>query len=376
MNTHSERAGRNARAAHASAHAAAHAEIVKRLKRRHAAQPFVLLVSSSHPHLGHRLAVELARRGHEFAVPPIEKSVFADGEKYLRVDCDENGFKGMPTFVLGSVHSQTADSRECGAFKNHLLEMLLLVNAARSNGAGKIVALLPYYAYGRQERVNKPGEPLSALAIRDALRAAGANEVVAVDLHAPRAVEGVRNLMPTWLFAERARELLGAKTVLPGKAVVFAPDKGAYDRATALAKLLKSRHGAARVAWAEKQRPEHDKSFIAAFHGDVAQMDVVTWDDIASTLGTLSHGVKHLKDLKAKRVFVFATHAVLVGKAWQRLDKSRLEKFVVTDSIPLENRALSLEDSQVLRHLARSRKLEVITLAPLLADFIEADLTK
>jgi ribose-phosphate pyrophosphokinase len=166
--------------------------------------------------------------------------------------------------------------------------------------------------------------------------------------------------------------------VLQGRVVVFAPDKGSFDRAQALAKLLRSRRGAARVAWAEKRRPEHDKSFIAAFHGagDVRGNDVVTWDDIASTLGTLAHGVKHLKSLGAKRVFVFATHGVLVGKAWKRLGESRLEKFVVTDSIPLENRALSLEDREVLRRLVRSRRLEVVSLAPLLADFIEADLAR
>ncbi|MEM0475949.1 MAG: ribose-phosphate diphosphokinase, partial [Candidatus Norongarragalinales archaeon] len=280
--------------------------------------------------------------------------------------------KNKTVFVLGSVHSQSFKQ------KNFFLEMLLLLSAAKANGASRVVALLPYYAYGRQERVSKPGEPLSAQAVRDALRAAGADEIVAVDVHAPSELHGVKNLMPTLLFAERARELLGAAAVLGGRVAVFAPDKGSFDRALALAKLLKSRRGPARVAWAEKHRPERDKSFISEVHGasDVRGCDVVTWDDIASTLGTLSHGVKHLKALGARRVFVFATHAVLVGKAWRRLAASRLEKFVVTDSIPLENRLLSLEDSQVLRRLVRFRKLEVLSLAPLLADFIEADLAQ
>ncbi|MFH0973847.1 MAG: ribose-phosphate diphosphokinase, partial [Candidatus Micrarchaeota archaeon] len=302
---------------------------------------FVLLVSSSHERLGQRLKNELARRRAEFEAPEIERSVFADGENYLRADCGERGergFNGKTVYVLGSVHSQSSEQ------KNYLLEMLLLLSAAKANGASRVCALLPFYAYGRQERVNKPGEALSALAVRDALLAAGADEIVAVDVHAPHAIHGVRNLLPTWLFAERARELLGLKALLPGKVAVFAPDKGSYDRAVALAKLLKSRRGPARVAWAEKQRPEHDKSFIAAFHGDVEGFDVVTWDDIASTLGTLSHGVKHLKELGAKRVFVFATHGVLVGKAWRRLGESRLEKFIISDSIPLEHRALSLDD--------------------------------
>ncbi len=340
--------------------------VVKRLKH----PAFALLVSSSHESLGRRLQEEFARRGTVFEAPAIQRSVFADGENYLRAGCGERGFAGKTVYVLGSVHSQSSERR------NYFLEMLLLSSAAKANGAVRVVALLPYYAYGRQERVNKPGEPLSAQAVRDALHAAGADEVVAVDVHAPREVRGCRNLMPTWLFAERARELLGARAILSGRVAVFAPDKGAFDRAAALSKLLKSRHGHARVAWAEKERPEHDKSFIAAFHGDVEGCDVVMWDDIASTLGTLSHGVKRLRELGAKRVFVFATHGILVGKAWQRLEKSKLEKFVVTDSIPLENRALSLDDSQALRHLVRARKIEAVSLAPLLADFIEADLAK
>ncbi|NYZ78411.1 ribose-phosphate pyrophosphokinase [Candidatus Micrarchaeota archaeon] len=320
------------------------------------AREVVVVVGSAHPeNIGVQVVGELKKLGVPASRGLFEEKTFADGEKYVRLE-KASGLANKDFFIIQSVHTPSKPGEK------HFLQLLHLISAAKANGAHSVHVVMPYYAYGRQERVSKPGEAEVAQTIFNAIKGAGADSVSAVDVHAPHAMPaGLKNVMPTDLWLKELAKM-GFK---PEDTVVFAGDKGALPRVNALA----DKSGAS-IAKADKIRPEHDKCFLVGFSGDVNKRFVLSLDDILSTGGTFGHSAKELKRRGARKVYGFITHLVGVGKAWSRLEKAKVDAVFVTDSLPLEGRKLSSWDKRRVERLLKSRKLRIVPIAPLLAKTI------
>ncbi|MBN2245002.1 MAG: ribose-phosphate pyrophosphokinase [Candidatus Aminicenantes bacterium] len=255
---------------------------------------------------------------------------FSDGE--IRFYIDEN-VRGADVFVI---QSGVYDSNF------HLMEMFIMIDAFKRASAERITAVVPYYAYARQDWKDKPRVPLSARLVADLLEAAGANRVLTMDLHSPQ-IQGffsvpVDNLVAAPVLAQYI-ETLALKDI-----TIVSPDAGGVGRARAFAKRLN-----AKLAIIDKRRPEPNVAEVIHVIGDVKEKDVVILDDMVDTAGTLTLSVEALKEQGAKKVFAACTHPILSGEAVKRIMNSSLEKLIVTNTIPLKQ---ELQDSDKCRVLS------------------------
>ncbi|MGQ9800309.1 MAG: ribose-phosphate pyrophosphokinase [Candidatus Saccharicenans sp.] len=279
---------------------------------------------SSNPQLAQRIAsylnIELGR---------CVLDRFADGEIHFYID--EN-VRGEDVFVIQSGCSDT---------NFHLMELFLMLDAFKRASAGRITAVIPYFAYARQDWKDRPRVPISARLMADLLETAGANRVLTMDLHSPQ-IQGffsipVDNLMAAPVIANHIRTLNLANLT------IVSPDAGGVGRARVFAKRLD-----ARLAIIDKRRPAPNVAQVLHVIGEVRDQDVVIFDDMVDTAGTLTLGVEALRREGARRIFAACTHPVLSGEAVERIEKSGLEKVFVTDTIPLKDRADRSERFQVL----------------------------
>jgi ribose-phosphate pyrophosphokinase len=246
---------------------------------------------------------------------------FSDGE--INVEIHES-VRGMDVFVIQSI---------CSPVNNNLMELLILIDALKRASAERITAVLPYYGYARQDRKVLPRAPISAKLVADLITAAGASRVLTVDLHAGQ-IQGFFNIPVDHLFA--APVLLEYLRALQNEIVVVSPDAGGVERARAFAKRLN-----ASLAIIDKRREAPNVSQVMNIIGDVEGLTVVLLDDLVDTGGTLARAANALMEKGAKEIFACCTHPVLSGQAVNILAESPIKEMVVTDSIPLGEKAMN-----------------------------------
>ncbi|HIW69967.1 MAG TPA: ribose-phosphate diphosphokinase [Candidatus Limosilactobacillus merdipullorum] len=242
---------------------------------------------------------------------------FSDGEIQINI---EESIRGDNVYVIQSTSAPVNDN---------LMELLIMIDALRRASANTINVVLPYYGYARQDRKTRSREPITAKLVANMIEHAGADRVLALDLHAAQ-IQGffdipVDHLMGAPLLADYFIENGIAKD-----AVVISPDHGGVTRARALAEFLK-----APIAIIDKRRPRANVAQIMNIIGDVRGKKCIMLDDMIDTAGTITLGSEALMKQGAKEVYAAATHAVLSGPAIERLEKSPLKEVVVTDSIQL-----------------------------------------
>ena len=266
---------------------------------------------------------------------------FADGEIYVEIN--EN-IRGNSVFVIQATATPANDN---------LMELLLCIDALRRSSAKNITAVIPYFGYARQDRKVVPRTSISAKLVSNLITNAGAHRVVTVDLHAGQ-IQGffdmpVDNLFTTPIFARYIRKNIKSKNL-----ICVSPDAGGIERTRGLATKIK-----ADLAIIDKRRPEPGNSKVMNIVGDVQGKDCIIVDDIIDSGGTIVNAADALVKKGAKNVYVFVTHAVLSGDAISKLQKSKIKKLVITDSI---------DNSKKIR---KASKIEVLSIAQLMAEAIK-----
>jgi ribose-phosphate pyrophosphokinase len=284
------------------------------------------------------LAEEIAKT-LQLPLGDADVSRFSDGEVYVQIN--EN-VRGQDVFVIQPT---------CPPVNDHLMELLVMIDAFKHASARRITAVLPYYGYGRQDRKVQPRVPITAKLVADLLTAAGAQRLLAVDLHAGQ-IQGFFNIPVDHLFAAPPVIIdhLAKKDL--NDPVLVSPDAGGVERARALAKRLK-----AGLAIIDKRREGNNVAQFMHLIGDVKGRDAVIVDDMIDTAGTLIQAVDALRREGANRVLACAVHGVLSGPAITRIKESILEEVIITNTVPLTPE----------RQLP---KIRVLSVAPLLAEAI------
>ncbi len=234
----------------------------------------------------------------------------------------------------------------------HLMELLVFLDALKRASAKSITAVIPYFGYARQDRKVKPRTPISAKLVADLLSTAGATRVISMDLHAGQ-IQGFFNVPFDHLFSmpvllEHMRTHYGSDNI-----VIVSPDAGGVERARAFSKRLN-----ATLAIIDKRREKPNEAKVMNIVGDVEGKTAVLIDDMIDTAGTISEAAAALTEKGAHKVICYCTHPVLSGPAVQRLSESKIENVVVTDSIPLSSQA------------EKNNKFTVLSIAPLLGEAI------
>jgi ribose-phosphate pyrophosphokinase len=277
----------------------------------------------------------------EIPMGRAESTRFSDGEIFVRIG--EN-VRGVDVYVVQPT---------CTPVNDHLMELLVMVDALKRASAGSITAVLPYFGYARQDRKVAPRTPITAKLTADLLTAAGVSRVVSVDLHAGQ-IQGFFAQPFDHLYANRVF-LDYLKQKFQAEPPVFvSPDAGGVERTRAYAKRMN-----ADLAIIDKRREKANVSEVMHIIGNVSGRDCIIVDDMIDTAGTLCNAADALAEAGARRVFAAATHAVLSGPAIKRIGASKLEEVVITDTIPLRPEAVE------------TGKFKVLTVARLLGEAIK-----
>ena len=266
---------------------------------------------------------------------------FRDGEAYVQI---QENVRGADVFVIQPT-SRPVDE--------HLMELLLMIDALKRASARRITAVIPYYGYGRQDRKDKPRSPISAKLVADLLTTAGANRALIIDPHASQ-TQGFFNIPVDPLFASPVLVGHFKDLNLPNLTVV-SPDAGGVERARFFAKKMDSA-----LAIMDKRRVEMNEAEIMHVIGDVRGRTCLVLDDLIDTAGTLVKTAAALMDNGASAVYACASHPVLSGPAVESIAQSCIQQVVVTDTIPLGEAA------------GREPKITVRTVAGLIGRAIQA----
>lgn len=278
----------------------------------------MILSGTANPELAREVAEYL-----ELGVAPVKIQPFSDGEIYVQV---QESVRGLDCFVIQST---------CAPVNENLMELLILLDALKRASAGRITVVMPYFGYGRQDRKAAGREAITAKLVADLLTTAGAQRVVALDLHAPQ-IMGFFNILVDHLYGSPVLlDYVGAMN--QSDIVLVSPDVGGVARARAFAKKL----GDAPIAIIDKRRSQHNVAEVYSVVGDVKGKVAIMVDDMVDTAGTLVKGAELLKREGARSIYACATHAVLSGPANERLDDSPIEKLIVTNSIPHDPKSIS-----------------------------------
>jgi ribose-phosphate pyrophosphokinase len=265
---------------------------------------------------------------------------FSDGE--INVEINES-VRGMDVFVVQS---------SCPPVNDHLMELLILMDALKRASAERINAVIPYYGYARQDKKILPRAPISAKLVADLLTVAGASRILTMELHASQ-IQGFFDIPVDHLYASSIISEY-VKERFHGDLVIVSPDAGGVERARAFAKRLN-----ASLAIIDKRREMPNVAKAMHIIGDISGKDAILIDDMVDTAGTLTSAAFALKEGGAENVYAYCTHPVLSGQAVSRVMESPLQEIIVTDPIPLKGEAASCE------------KVKVLTVAPLLAEAIK-----
>ena len=292
-----------------------------------------LFTGNAHRALAEEIAASLG-----LAVGQAEMAHFSDGEVFVQIN--EN-VRGADVFLLQPT---------CPPVNDTLMELLIMLDAFKRASAERITAVLPYYGYARQDRKVQPRVPISAKLVADLLPVAGAQRILALDLHAGQ-IQGFFDIPVDHLFAAPVIIDYVAQKGL-SDLVVVSPDAGGVERARAIAKRLH-----AGLAIIDKRRDGPNVALFMHLIGDVRGRDCLIIDDMIDTAGTLVQAADALEREGARRIMACGTHPVLSGPAMARIVGSPLEELVVTNSIPLGKDKLH-------------PKITVLSVAPLLAEAI------
>src|SRR6476620_1859616 len=266
---------------------------------------------------------ELAKEIAAFLGAPVGQARlrrFPDTEVSLQID--EN-IRGTDVFIV-----QPTCATPRGSVDQHLMELMIMVDAFRRSSAARITAVLPYYGYARQDRKDKPRVPISAKLVANVLGAAGTNRVLTMDLHKAQ-IQGFFDIPVDHLFAAPVIIEYLARRQYPDMTIV-APDAGGAERARAYAKRLD-----AELAVIDKRRsPDDGTAEVMNVIGDVEGRTCIIQDDIIDTAGTIQKAVHALKANGAARVLACVVHGVLSGLVIQRIEESPLDELIVTNTIP------------------------------------------
>jgi ribose-phosphate pyrophosphokinase len=290
----------------------------------------------SHEELAERIAEQLG-----VGLGEVERKSFANGETYIRY---EESIRGADLFIV-----QTG----CEPIDRNLMELLLMIQAARLGSAKRVTAVIPLFPYARQDRKAKPREPITARLVADLLQVAGADRVLTMDLHAGQ-IQGfftipVDHMTALPLFARHFRDL-----GLHGEGVVsVSPDTGRAKQAERFAEMIGSE-----FAIMHKSRPAHDVAAVTEIAGRVRGKRAIIGDDVIMTGGTMTANVRALEEHGASEVWLFATHGLFCGDALERFaGDDAIKGIVVTDTVPIDLRT-------------RPEKLTVLPSSFLLAETI------
>ncbi|MCF8221581.1 MAG: ribose-phosphate pyrophosphokinase [Bacteroidales bacterium] len=262
---------------------------------------------------------------------------FSDGEFQPRID---ESVRGCTVFIIQSTFPPA----------ENLMELLLMIDAAKRASAYKVIAVIPYFGLARQDRKDRPRVSIAAKVVADLLEAVGVDRVMTLDLHADQ-IQGffsvpVDHLYASFLFANYIKEMS------LDNITISAPDMGGSKRANAYSRHLKSE-----MVLSYKLRKKPNVVEEISIIGEVKDRNVLIIDDMVDTAGTLTLASQIIMDNGAKSVNAFATHPVLSGPAYERIEDSPIKKLVVTDSIPIKR---------------QSPKIEVLSIAKLFAETIDA----
>jgi ribose-phosphate pyrophosphokinase len=289
----------------------------------------------SHPDLAQKISEHVGVEPGE-----VRFETFANDETYCRY---EESIRGADVFIV-----QTG----CPPVDKNLMELLLMIQAAKLASAKRITAVVPWFPYSRQDRKAKPREPISARLVADMLQLAGVDRVLTMDLHAGQ-IQGfftipVDHLTALQLFATHFRDL----GLAGEKVVAVAPDAGRAKQTVRFAEMME-----ATFALMHKTRPEHERAEITEVTGRVKGKIAIVGDDAVMTGGTLIAGAAALKEHGATEVNVFVTHGLFSDEALEQIGNSEINRIIVTDTVPIDARK-------------KPGNMTVLSVAPLLAEAI------
>ena len=263
----------------------------------------------------------------------VRKNMFSDGEYQV---CFEESIRGRRVFLIGSTNPPN----------DNLMEMLLMIDAAKRASARHITAVMPYFGWARQDRKDQPRVPIAAKLVAKILQAAGATRIMTMDLHADQ-IQGFFEVPVDHLFASTIL-LPHVEAMNLENITIASPDMGGSKRAYAYSKYLKCE-----VVICYKQRKKANVIDTMEVIGNVEGRNVILVDDMVDTAGTLTKAADIMMERGAISVRALTTHAILSGQAYERINNSSLLELIVTDSIPLKQ---------------ESSKIKVVSCAPLFAD--------
>ncbi len=298
------------------------------------ANELVLIAGSAHPTMGARIAECLSTK-----VLDVKIDRFSDGEIDIRI---LENIRGTDVFII----QPTMPPAE------NMMELLLMIDAVRRASCRRVTAVIPYFGYARQDRKDQPRVPIGAKLMADLISGAGANRVLTIDLHAPQ-IQGFFNIPLDHLYS--APVLLKYFWEHPrDNMAVVAPDVGSIKMTRAFAKRLE-----VGLAIIDKRRPRPNEAVVMNFIGEVAGKDVIIFDDMIDTAGTLTDAARVIiEEEKAASVTACCTHPLLSGRALERLNDSPIKEVVVSNTIPFDRFDIC-------------PKIRVLDMAPLLAKAIQ-----
>lgn len=266
---------------------------------------------------------------------------FSDGEIYVQIG---ESVRGKDIYVVQPT---------CAPSNEHIMELMILMDAFRRASCHEITAVIPYFGYARQDRKTLGREAITAKLVADLLATSGADRVITVELHAGQ-IQGFFNIPVDNLNSTTVMlEYIIGKNI--DDVVVVSPDVGGVARARAFAKKLN-----APIAIIDKRRPEHNKAEVMNIIGDISGKNAIMFDDMIDTAGTICAGAKVLKENGAKDIYAMCTHGVLSGPAIERLNEAPIKEVIITNSIPHSNK----------KEKYNMDKFTVLSLAKLLGDAI------
>jgi ribose-phosphate pyrophosphokinase len=270
-----------------------------------------IFTGSAHPELGEAIARSLG-----IPLGRAHLGRFSDGEVWFQI---KDNVRGADVFVVQPTSPPVNEN---------LMELLVMLDAFKRSSASRLTAVIPYYGYARQDRKDKPRVPISAKLVADLLSTAGTDRVLTMDLHAAQ-IQGFFDVPVDHLFAAPVILDYVSRLKLP-KLTVVSPDAGGVERARAYAKRLE-----AALAIVDKRRESPNVAEVHQVVGDVEGRTALIVDDIVDTAGTLAKVAQAIKDAGAREVLASSSHAVLSGRAIEKIEQSPVSRLIVTDSLPL-----------------------------------------
>ena len=317
-------------------------EKTDRKQRSRSDEKFKIFSGTANEHLADEVCTFLGmQRGQAQVIR------FRDGECYVQI---QENVRGADVFVMQPT---------CRPVDEHLMELLLMIDALKRASARRITAVIPYFGYARQDRKDKPRSPISSKLVADLLTTAGAHRALIVDLHTPQ-LQGFFNIPVDHLFASPVLVDHFRKLALPNLTVV-SPDAGGVERARFFAKKVD-----AALAIVDKRRVEMNVAEIMHVIGDVDGRTCLIIDDLIDTAGTLVKTAAALVENGATSVYACASHAVLSGPAVENIKNSVIKEVVVTNTIPLTAEADAARTE-------KGGKISVLSIAGLIGRAIQAN---